>query len=64
MTFIIVYLFSTALQIDLGFWLVCIITSLSALITSVPISFGGLGVRELSFVYLLGLYGVSADSDR
>lgn len=62
MTFIIVYLFATALQIDLGFWPVCIITSLSVLITSVPISFGGLGVRELSFVYLLGLYGVSADS--
>ena len=60
--FVIVYLLATSLHIDMGFWSLSIITSLSWLITLLPVSFGGLGVRELSFVYLLGLYGVSADS--
>jgi glycosyltransferase 2 family protein len=30
-------------------------------ITALPISIGGIGVREISLVYLLGLNGISSD---
>ena len=35
---------------------------LSVVIAMVPVSFGGWGVRELSFVYLLGTAGVPAEA--
>src|SRR5256885_1981179 len=37
-------------------------TPAALLIAMVPISFGGWGVREVSFVYLLGTAGVSAEA--
>jgi uncharacterized membrane protein YbhN (UPF0104 family) len=37
-------------------------TTAALLLTMIPISFGGWGVREVAFVYLLGAAGVSADA--
>ena len=46
---------SLGIDIELGIWF--FIVPLVWLITFAPISLGGLGVRELSLVYLLGAYG-------
>ncbi len=49
------------LSIPLSFWDFCWINALLTLILLMPVSVGGLGVREASMVGLLGLFGVRQD---
>ena len=51
-------------SMDLGVSLVSIgwIRSLVVLVTMIPISISGMGLREGSFIILLGAYGISEDS--
>ncbi|HMP01227.1 MAG TPA: lysylphosphatidylglycerol synthase transmembrane domain-containing protein [Gemmatales bacterium] len=49
-----------ALGLDLGLGVYAVVVPLVALATMVPVSIGGLGVREGSFVVLLAPYGVPA----
>lgn len=60
--FLIVYLIARAIGIEVSFLGLAMVTSLAWLITALPISFGGLGVRELSFIYLLSIQGVDPES--
>jgi len=60
--FVIVYLIAGAVAIDVSFLSICTVTSIVWMITAVPLSPTGLGVRELSFVYLLSLQGVSPNA--
>ncbi|GEM_PF-1635487 len=60
--FVIVYLLARHLNIAISFLTACSVTALVWLITTLPLSLAGVGVRELSYVYLLGMYGVSADA--
>ncbi|MFT5497120.1 MAG: hypothetical protein ACI9TH_002526 [Kiritimatiellia bacterium] len=60
-SFLAVYLLARNLNLPIGFLSLSIITAISWLITTVPLSFGGLGVRELSFVVLLGTQGIAAE---
>jgi uncharacterized protein (TIRG00374 family) len=60
-SFLAVFLLARNLEIPVGFLSLSIITAFSWLITALPLSFGGLGVRELSFVFLLGTQGVDAE---
>lgn len=57
-----VYLVAGALGLDLGFWVLCPITCLVIIVSGLPISFGGIGVRELSFVFLLGRLDVPPEA--
>ena len=58
-SFTLVYIAAQALEIDLSFATLAIITTISWIILLVPITIGGLGVREVSFVMLLAPQGVS-----
>ncbi len=49
-----------ALGIDAAFALFFVIIPITVLVTMIPISFGGLGVREASYVGLFALVGVNA----
>ena len=55
---VITYILSLSLDIDieLGYWL--IIVPLVTLISMLPLSIAGLGVREGAFMYFLGQFGV------
>jgi glycosyltransferase 2 family protein len=60
---LIVILVNYCVGLALGFTLplgyYCAFIPLLALVTLVPVSLGGLGVRELSYVFFLGLEGIS-----
>ena len=60
-SFLAVYLIARNLGLPIGFLSLSMMTAISWLITTVPLSFGGLGVRELSFVVLLGTQGIPAE---
>jgi uncharacterized protein (TIRG00374 family) len=59
--FIIVYILSRSIGINISFLSISMITCIVWVISSLPLTFAGLGVRELSFVYLLSLQGISAE---
>jgi hypothetical protein len=59
--FLIVFLLAREIGIDLSFLSLTMTTALSWVIVAAPISFGGVGIREISFVYLLSLQGVDAE---
>jgi uncharacterized protein (TIRG00374 family) len=55
------YILLKALGSDLSFLAVAWVRSAVFLMTNIPISVAGIGVRELGFVALFGLYGMSPD---
>jgi uncharacterized protein (TIRG00374 family) len=59
--FLIVYLLAGEIGVELSFLSLTMVTALSWVIVAFPVSFGGVGVRELSFVYLLSLQGIDAE---
>lgn len=59
-SFFIAYMVARHLQIDIGFFDISMIMALVWVITAVPITISGAGVREISFVYFLSKYGVEA----
>lgn len=56
------YLLARSLYIYLPFVDISLIVSMTWLITAIPITISGAGVRELSMVYLFSLYGVGAEA--
>jgi len=52
------YLIAYFLDINISFFDLSMVNCLVWLITAVPISISGLGVREVSYMSLLGLYGI------
>jgi hypothetical protein len=64
MTSTMLYFYSRtqSFQIPLDFWAVTFIAALMQFISIIPLQvFGGLGVTEVSLVYLYGLFGVTHD---
>ena len=61
LAFLIVYLLANAIGIEIGFLTLSLFTAISWLITSIPLSLSGVGVREISFVVLLKTQGVGAE---
>jgi len=57
-TFLILHLFSLELGISVSFLSLSTVMVLVWVITVLPITFAGIGVREVSFVYLLSLQSV------
>ncbi len=60
--FVVMYILATINGIEINFFTIAIVTSLVWIITAIPITFSGMGVRELSFVYLLSLQGISSEA--
>lgn len=56
--FILVYLISRSLEIEISFFAISMVTTLVWLITILPVTMAGLGLRELGFVFLLSTQGV------
>lgn len=53
---------AAGLGLDIPIGTLFALTPAALLVAMVPISFGGWGVRELTFVYFLGIAGVSAEA--
>jgi uncharacterized membrane protein YbhN (UPF0104 family) len=47
-----------AIGIDASFHTYMVVVPIVSLVMMIPISFGGLGVGEATFIYLLGLVGI------
>lgn len=60
--FLVVYVYAGMLGIDLSFFSVSVVTCLAWVVTLLPLSFGGLGVREMSYVGLLSMYEVPSEA--
>lgn len=56
------YVIALAVNIEIDFTLFLFIIPLVSLVVMLPISFGGLGVREASFVYLFSFFAVPAEN--
>ena len=61
LSFITTYLLAINLGITVSFFDICLILAIVWVITSIPITISGVGVRELSLIYFLSLYGVEAE---
>ena len=59
--FTIMYLLSLSGAVGLSFLSIVMVVSITWLAVAMPISFMGLGVSELSFIYLMSLHGVSSE---
>jgi len=59
---IIQFLLLKSLGIDLGYWQIAWIISISILIQMIPISYAGLGIREGAMVVFLGYYQIDPAS--
>lgn len=59
--FFINFLIADFLELGIGFFDIAVISSAVWLITVLPISISGIGVRELSFIFLLAGFGVSKE---
>lgn len=57
--FAMVWLVGYVIGADVSFFAVMLITTIVWIITMIPLSIAGIGVRELSFLYLMGTQGVN-----
>ena len=57
-----VYLLALSLDINITFFDIAWMRSAINILTMLPFSFAGLGIREVSLVFFLGNYGVKADT--
>ena len=53
------YVATRAFGLDLGFWQCFAIIPVTSILMRLPVSFGGLGVRDAGVVYMAGLFGVA-----
>jgi uncharacterized protein (TIRG00374 family) len=60
--FLLNYITTIFLGMNITFFDISAVNSLVLLIASIPVSISGIGVREFSFVNLLGKYGISPES--
>lgn len=61
LSFFSAYLLARSLSIQISFFDISLIISLMWLVTAIPITISGAGVRELSLIYLFSIYGVAAE---
>ena len=55
------YILVIAMDIPINFWYTVVIISVTGMVVLLPISVSGIGTRDLSFIFLLGLMGVSRE---
>lgn len=61
LSFLTTYVMASVLNIQISFIDICVVQSLVWIITAVPISISGTGLRELSMIYFLSLFGVEPE---
>lgn len=61
-SFLTTYMLALSININISFFDISLITALVWLITAIPITISGAGIRELSMIYLFSLYGVNAEA--
>lgn len=59
--FLMLYLLSLAIGIEIPFWLLLSIGSTAVIISLIPISIAGLGTREAVFIFFLSFHKASAE---
>ncbi len=57
-SFAIYYIFSQSIGMEISFFEIVFAVAIMWLITALPVSIGGIGVRELSLIWLLGMFNV------
>jgi uncharacterized membrane protein YbhN (UPF0104 family) len=57
-----VYLLALSLNLDITFFDIAWIRAAVNILTMLPFSFAGLGIREVSIVFFLGEFGIKADA--
>lgn len=60
-SFMVYFILAKSMGMEIKFLEMVFAVAIMWLITAVPISIGGMGVRELSLVWLLGLFGVPSE---
>lgn len=60
--FLLAYLIAQEMGLHLSFFVIATVTALSWVVLMLPITVMGLGVNELSFVFLLSFQGIPAES--
>jgi len=60
-SFCTTYYLAVMLNIRISFLEISLITSLVWIVTAVPITISGAGIREFSMIYLLSLYGIEGE---
>lgn len=60
--FYAVYIIATATGIELSFLQIMLVLPITSIVSSIPLSFGGWGVRESAFIYAFGFLGISAEA--
>ena len=58
LTVLSAWLVARSIDVDVSFWLLAVIAPPVLILSALPISIGGLGVREAAYVGLLGQVGV------
>lgn len=62
LNFLASYFCAKALGLGLSYFQICAVSSLSTLVTLIPVSFMGVGTRDASLVFLLSIYGIGQAS--
>jgi len=60
-SFLSAYILARSLGINISFFNISLIIALVWLVTAIPLTLAGAGVRELSMIYLFSIYGVDAE---
>lgn len=60
--FVSVFAITQSMNIDLNLLQLMVVLPAITLVSSIPLSFGGWGIRESAFIYGLGIIGVSAEA--
>jgi len=60
-SFITAFILARSLNIQISFIEISLIISLIWIISAIPVSLGGAGIRELSLVYLFSIYGIAPE---
>ena len=56
------WLIGQAMHLDVSFFAMCVIIPCALMIMMLPISVNAIGVREVTFIYFLSFFGVSAEN--
>lgn len=59
--FLMVWVLALALQVQIGFWELSAYTAIVLVVTAIPMSLNGLGIREFGYTYLFASRGLSPE---
>jgi len=57
-----IFIVAKAINVKVSYFVIIFMFPIATIIGEIPVTIGGLGIREASLIGLLGLFGVAADS--